>query len=463
MALRQGDFDWMMLGYAEDKKNTLRLLETGNGGREAIVDFVKDDMGGALDKVMYLIIKEDYSCNKCTFVCWIGAKVPAFVKANTSTHRGAISEWVSTVIHNLREEYVHSGNDLLGLKDEDEGDGDTSRNGGGADDSMTANVVEIDKSLHAKPYAGKVLEEVKRDKTPHELWLERKQARESGTAVVTPDKKGASATGAGNVHQFTQVVLKKNDTSKSKGLGRSKWSQKKDLASDGGSSEHGSEASSESALSAAKTGVNLAEQARLAAEEAAALEKEAARRRELARELEERARQEDEENAKDTRPRSGLEDVMGEEPDWSPDDMSEPEGEGAQVDDADADADGYKELGGDATVKHEVERSRSAAAVKDEEAEGASEGGAARSQGKPTSPYRAPPPPQPADLAQTMKEDEAMSAAEKQRAEAAHKAEKAVEREEQATLEREQEEARQNEEAARLRTLKEQEAREIQR
>ena len=32
-------------------------------------------MAGALDKVMYLIIKEDYSCSKCTFVCWIGAKV----------------------------------------------------------------------------------------------------------------------------------------------------------------------------------------------------------------------------------------------------------------------------------------------------------------------------------------------------------------------------------------------------
>ena len=26
-------------------------METGNGGREAIVDFVKQDMGGALDKV----------------------------------------------------------------------------------------------------------------------------------------------------------------------------------------------------------------------------------------------------------------------------------------------------------------------------------------------------------------------------------------------------------------------------
>ena len=46
------------------------------------------------------------------------------------------------MIHNLNEEYVHSGNDLLGLKDEDEADMDASTGGGGgADDSMTANVV----------------------------------------------------------------------------------------------------------------------------------------------------------------------------------------------------------------------------------------------------------------------------------------------------------------------------------
>jgi len=36
-------------------------------------------------------------------------------------------------------------------------------------------VMQIDSQLHAKPYAGKVLEEVVRDKTPHELWLERKK------------------------------------------------------------------------------------------------------------------------------------------------------------------------------------------------------------------------------------------------------------------------------------------------
>ncbi len=58
-------------------------------------------------------------------------------------------------------------------------------------------------------------------------------------------------------------MLKKNDTSKLKSAGRSKWSQKRELASDGGSSEHGSEASIDSALSAATTGTgSLAEQAR---------------------------------------------------------------------------------------------------------------------------------------------------------------------------------------------------------
>jgi hypothetical protein len=66
-----------------------------------------------------------------------------------------------------------------------------------------------------------------------------------------------------NIHTTGQVVLKKNDTSKSKSAGRSKWSQKRELASDGGSSEHGSEASIDSALSAATTGTgSLAEQAR---------------------------------------------------------------------------------------------------------------------------------------------------------------------------------------------------------
>jgi|NorSeaMetagenome_1021524.scaffolds.fasta_scaffold242816_2 hypothetical protein len=44
---------------------------------------------------------------------------------------------------------------------------------------------------------------------------------------------------------------------------------------------------------------------------------------------------------------------MGEEPDWSPDDLSEADGDGEED---------YKELGGDATVTNEVERTRSAAA-----------------------------------------------------------------------------------------------------
>ena len=45
------------------------------------------------------------------------------------------------MIHNLKEEYVQSGNDLLGLEDEAEADMDASAGGGGADDSMTTNVV----------------------------------------------------------------------------------------------------------------------------------------------------------------------------------------------------------------------------------------------------------------------------------------------------------------------------------
>lgn len=113
-----GDFDWMILGYAEEKKAALELVETGSGGREGIVEFVKDSLGGGLDKVLYILIKEDDSTSKCTFVCWIGSHVAAFRKASTSTHRGAISSWVTKMVHNLQEEYVQSCNDLLGAPEE---------------------------------------------------------------------------------------------------------------------------------------------------------------------------------------------------------------------------------------------------------------------------------------------------------------------------------------------------------
>ena len=83
------------------------------------------------------------------------------------------------MIHNLKEEYVASGNELLGLKDEEDEKADDSLlgEGGSSVNDSTASVMQIDSNLHAKPYAGKVLEEVVRDKTPHELWLERKQVR----------------------------------------------------------------------------------------------------------------------------------------------------------------------------------------------------------------------------------------------------------------------------------------------
>jgi len=443
----QGDFDWMMLGYAEDKKNTLRLLETGNGGREAVVDYLREDMAGALDRVMYLILKEDYSCSKCTFVYWIGSKVPAFVKANTSTHRGAISEWITRMIHNLQEECVSSGNELLGLKDSEEDGANVSVEGGSSDAVNESTVMQIDSQLHAKPYAGKVLEEVVRDKTPHEIWLERKQAKDSGVSTSSSsssDRKSSvgGAPAVGGAHQFTQVVLKKNDPGgKPKSAGRSKWSQKKDLASDGGSSEHGSE-TSESALSSAKTGVGtLAEQARAASEEAERLEKEAALRRAQAKELEERAKKEQ------------LQDVMGEEPDWSPDDVS----------DADVDGEDYRELGADATVTNEVERTRSDADEQEVKARAESQAKATvESEAAAAAQKRA----QEEEEAkkEALRKEEEEAARRKEQEEARLKEEEAARRKEQeeaalARLKEDLEEAkrRQAEEEERARVLKEQE------
>lgn len=46
--------------------------------------------------------------------------MPAFKRANSSTHRGGISGWITAIVHNLQEEYVQSCNDLLGQKEEEE-------------------------------------------------------------------------------------------------------------------------------------------------------------------------------------------------------------------------------------------------------------------------------------------------------------------------------------------------------
>jgi hypothetical protein len=170
-----GDFTWMILSYVEDKKNTLTLLETGNGGRKGVAEYLRAEHNGALDKVLYILIKEDDSSNKCTFVCWIGCNVPAFSKASTSTHRGAISNWLSTVVHNVKEEYVQSGNDLLGLKDVEAPRNPQNADGSELAQSQSSGINEVEKKIQSKPYTGKVLDEVKREKTPQEIWMERKQ------------------------------------------------------------------------------------------------------------------------------------------------------------------------------------------------------------------------------------------------------------------------------------------------
>lgn len=202
-----GDFNWMILTYVEDKKNTLALLETGNGGRRGLVEYLDADHGGARDKVLYILIKEDESCNKCTFVSWIGVDVPAFQKASFSTHRGAISKWMTEIVHNLQEEYVQDGNDLLGLKGEP-ADVQRSEN---ASNSQSSRIHEVEQKMQSKPYSGKVLDEVKRDKTPQELWMERKQDQGVRTPPAT-DRKNPheisylDASGMGESDkEFTQV------------------------------------------------------------------------------------------------------------------------------------------------------------------------------------------------------------------------------------------------------------------
>eukprot|EP00960_Hanusia_phi_P070555 767335-Hanusia_phi.AAC.4 len=315
--IEEDTFSWLILGYVEGKKNTLHLIETGNGGREGVASYVRDDMNGALDKCMYMLIKEDDSSSKCTYVCWIGKNVPAFVKANISTHRGAISSWITTVVHNLQEEIVESVNDLLGEKENDEDSTEqVNESTSNVNESVhTSHVQQIDSQLQSKPYAGKVLEDVVREKTPHEIWLERKM-NGGNTANSKPKDPNTSKQVD---REFKNVVLKKKDENATrKTVGRSRFAQRKAHGSDN-SSDHGSDVSIEKTFDRN----DYLQQAQQAALEAQKLEDEAAKKRAAAKMLEERARN------------SHLVEVMGEEPDWSPDDFSEADNEEVLEDDHD--------------------------------------------------------------------------------------------------------------------------------
>eukprot|EP00284_Hemiselmis_tepida_P001483 CAMPEP_0174945104 /NCGR_PEP_ID=MMETSP1355-20121228/80719_1 /TAXON_ID=464990 /ORGANISM="Hemiselmis tepida, Strain CCMP443" /LENGTH=353 /DNA_ID=CAMNT_0016192461 /DNA_START=92 /DNA_END=1150 /DNA_ORIENTATION=- len=110
------DFNWMILGYVEDKKNTLALVETGNDTREGVADYIRAELGGGADRVLYILIKEDNHVHKMVFVSWIGKAVPALRRAHASTHRGAICSWLATIVQTRDEEHVSSCCELLGVE-----------------------------------------------------------------------------------------------------------------------------------------------------------------------------------------------------------------------------------------------------------------------------------------------------------------------------------------------------------
>ena len=307
-----GDFGWIILGYAEDKKNTIKLIETGAGGRESLAAYIREEMNAGIDKILYLVIKEDDSTSKCTFLSWIGRSVGAFTKANTSTHRGAISTWMTQVVHNLQEEYVGSCAELLGLKGHDEHEETVLS---GCDASVVdpnASVLEIENRLTSKPYAGKVIDTVT-TKTPHQEWMDRKNAAAAGIPTPkSPSKLDATVASASGNELLSKVVLKTKGAGV-KGAGRSKYAQRKSgtLDSTAGSLDGAAEGAGKMSQA------DLVKAAREAQEEADRLEREAAEKRARAVALVEQARQ------------AGIEESMAAEEDetYSGEEASEPAGD----------------------------------------------------------------------------------------------------------------------------------------
>ena len=282
------EYNWMIIGYVEDKKNALELVETGNDTREGVADYIKAELGGGLDRVMYLLLKEDNAVQKITFISWMGKNVPALKRANATTHRGAIVSWISSIVQSRQEEHVSCCAELLGLKDEE-----AEEEGALTEGDKVDNVKELEERISSKPYLGKVLSDVQREKTPHEQWLERKEALAKGGGVIAKVSSGdtsilndSSAVGSPD---FTRVQLKNNDTERSlrKGVGRSKFAQRsrsdRELDRSTGEVDGDATRSKPSIENASKA--ELREMMRKAEEEAAKLAEEAERRKEELRKL----------------------------------------------------------------------------------------------------------------------------------------------------------------------------------
>jgi hypothetical protein len=110
VSLRDGsdDIDWIVFGYTADKKS-LAVVAKGSDGRSSAAQALQDNA------VMYVVVKNPGSGQRCTLCKWMGKQVKPLDRASTGTHLAAVQEFVRSSITSLDEAQYETKNEFLGL------------------------------------------------------------------------------------------------------------------------------------------------------------------------------------------------------------------------------------------------------------------------------------------------------------------------------------------------------------
>jgi hypothetical protein len=84
--------NWLLVGYDDNQKDTLRLVGSGSGGMEELKQHL--DPSQVLYGVFRVIgIDQDSRRTKYVFVTFIGSGLSPLKRARTSTHKSAVAQY----------------------------------------------------------------------------------------------------------------------------------------------------------------------------------------------------------------------------------------------------------------------------------------------------------------------------------------------------------------------------------
>ena len=89
---RDGDINWLLVGYDDNDAKQIKLVGSGSGGFSELKSHLDDNA------VLYGVFKvigvdQDSRRTKLVFVTWIGSGLSPLKRARTSTHKSAFTQY----------------------------------------------------------------------------------------------------------------------------------------------------------------------------------------------------------------------------------------------------------------------------------------------------------------------------------------------------------------------------------